>query len=138
MARFTQSVIFRIFGADAASTELSASNLYYAVDDGDKGEEGTDYGTGTTANADVFSSNLVLDEETGFYVYSVEARTAGFGGNAVPTTKVSNVMSWGNTSLAGGTNAAAANGSFVINVDSGMPAGMIPAAPRSVRAPVVL
>lgn len=80
----------------------------------------------------------VFSDENNHIRFSFRSRVVGSPGNAIPIISNSSLITASGASLSGGVNESAASGSFVINVDSGVMTGMIPSAPKTVRAPVIL
>lgn len=71
-------------------------NLYNAINSG--AGSGTKYGTGTTANFDVFATQLPAGQ------MQVSANLPGSAGNSIATTASGSTTVWTSTTLAGGTD----------------------------------
>jgi hypothetical protein len=80
-----------LIGGSAAA---ALTNLKKAINN--SGVPGTDYGTGTVANASVSADTLTST------TLHVTALVAGTGGNAIATTETSAHLSWGGATLSGG------------------------------------
>ena len=80
-----------------ASASYSVQNLYNAINHA--GTPGTDYYC-EAANVQVVASGY---STSGNPHFTVTASTAGLFGNAIATTETSSNLSWGNTTLTGGT-----------------------------------
>lgn len=78
------------------SIQQTLQNLYNAINAG--AGSGTKYGTGTTANNDVFANQLPAGQ------MQVVANVAGTGGNSITTSKTGITGGWTSTTLAGGLN----------------------------------
>jgi hypothetical protein len=80
-----------LIGGSAAA---AIANLKKAINN--SGVAGTDYGTGTVANASVSADTLTST------TLHVTALVAGTGGNTIATTETSAHLSWGGATLSGG------------------------------------
>lgn len=97
-----------------ASASITIDNLIAAIMD--TGVEGTNYGTGTTVNADMTAAVGPGD------TMDVEAKVAGTVSNSIATTEVSAHMSWGLATLLGGVDeidATLANLAAAIDLGAG-------------------
>ncbi len=82
--------------AGSGNSDASLDNLIAAIMG--TGTPGTDYFTGTPVNTQVTAAARVS------HAFTVTAIASGLGSNAIATTKSSSVVSWGNTTLTGGTD----------------------------------
>lgn len=82
----------------SGNASATLTNLFHAINNSG-GTSGTDYAAATTANTDVVATN-----PSGTTVVAT-AINAGSASNAVATTEASTHLSWGATTLTGGSNA---------------------------------
>lgn len=104
----TIAVINDVLIAGSGNSDTSLLNLIRAING--TGTPGTDYYTGTPVNTNVTAATSVTS-----HAFAVTAIVSGVGANAIATTKSSSVLSWGGTTLSGGTVAAA---NFVVSAGS--------------------
>lgn len=83
----------------SGNSDTSLTNLIDAING--TGAAGTNWFAGTVANTKVSAGALAA------HAFLATALASGLAGNAIATTKSSSVVSWGGTTLSGGTDAAA-------------------------------
>lgn len=79
-----------------STAQNTLTNLLNAINAGTG--SGTKYGTGTTANFDVTSTQLPVGQ------IEVSANIAGTGGNSIASTRTGTAASWASTTLTGGAD----------------------------------
>ncbi len=93
--------------AGSGNSDTSLNNLIDAING--TGTAGTNWFAGTVANTQVTAGALAA------HAFAVTAIVKGLAANTIATTKSSAVLSWGATTLTGGTDAAA---SFTVSPGS--------------------
>lgn len=96
----TMAQAFDVQIGGSGNSDTSLLNLINAINL--SGTVGTNYFSGTTANTQVTAATSVTS-----HAFAVTAIAAGLRANAIATTKSSSVVSWGGSTLSGGTDSAA-------------------------------
>lgn len=93
--------------AGSGNSDTSLTNLIDAING--TGTAGTNWYAGTVANTQVSAGSLSA------HAFTVTAIIGGLAGNSIGTTKSSSIVSWGGSTLSGGSDAAA---NFTVTVTS--------------------